>query len=156
MVGILIITHAPLGQAFIATLQHVYKRAPESVMALDVQADEDVNQFTSRAMQAVDELDDGHGVLVFTDMCGATPANCAVRLINQHPNTELIYGVSLPALLRALNYRDLPLMELANKAIEGGQRGLFVYEHVHEAAFGNPSDATPSDTPISCSETTLK
>ena len=132
MVGILIITHAPLGQAFLATLQHVYKSVPEDVIALDVLADEDVNQVAERAMNAVNELNRGNGVLVFTDMCGATPANCAVRLIDQHPETELIYGVSLPTLLRAVNYRQLPLAELAKKAIEGGQRGLFVYERAHE------------------------
>ena len=139
MVGILIITHAPLGQAFLATLQHVYKKVPEGVQALDVQADEDVNQVAERAMKAIHELNNGDGVLVFTDMCGATPANCAVRLIDQHPHTELIYGVSLPTLLRAVNYRQLPLAELAKKAIEGGQRGLFVYERPHEAPAGDPS-----------------
>ncbi len=133
MVGILIITHAPLGQAFLATLEHVYKQVPEAVLALDVQADENVNQVAERAMQAVDTLNSGDGVLVLTDMCGATPANCAVRLIDQHPHTELIYGVSLPTLLRAVNYRQLPLAELAQKAIEGGQRGLFAYERPHEA-----------------------
>ncbi len=131
MIGILIITHAPLGQAFLATLAHVHKHTPEAVIALDVQADEDVNLVAERAMQAVDQLNDGHGVLVVTDMCGATPANCAVRLIDRHPDTQLIYGVSLPTLLRALNYRHLPLAELAQKAIEGGQRGLFAYER-HE------------------------
>ena len=134
MIGILIITHAPLGQAFLETLAHVHKREPEAVIALDVLADEDVHRVAQRAMQAVDQLNDGDGVLVVTDMCGATPANCAVRLIEQQPHTELVYGVSLPTLLRALNYRHLPLAELAQKAIEGGQRGLFAYERSHEQA----------------------
>ena len=128
MIGILIITHAPLGQAFLETLAHVYQHAPEAVLALDVQADEDVNSVAERARQAVAQLDRGAGVLVVTDMCGATPANCAVRLIDQQKNTELVYGVSLPTLLRAINYRHLPLSELAQKALEGGQRGLFTHE----------------------------
>ena len=50
MIGILIITHAPLGQAFLATLAHVHKREPEAVIALDVLADEDVHRVAQRAM----------------------------------------------------------------------------------------------------------
>ena len=80
MVGILIITHAQLGQAFLATLEHVYKQVPEAVLALDVQADENVNQVAERAMQAVDTLNSGDGVLVLTDLYGATPSNIAARL----------------------------------------------------------------------------
>ena len=64
MIGILIITHAPLGQAFLETLAHVHKHEPEAVIALDVVADEDVHAVAQRAMQAVDQLNDGDGVRV--------------------------------------------------------------------------------------------
>ena len=138
MIGILILTHEPLGQAFLATAKHVYKKAPDAVVAIDVQADEDIGLVVERAREAIAQLhqiNEVAGVLVLTDVCGATPANCAVRLIEQEPDTELIYGVSLPVLLRAINYRNLPLNELVEKTIEGGQRGLFAYEdHDHPHA----------------------
>lgn len=137
MIGILIVTHAPLGQALLATLEHVYKRSPEAVRAVDVLADEDVTAVAERLNTAITAIDRGDGVLVFTDMCGATPANCAVRLVQSRAQTELIYGVSLPALLRAVCYRQLPLSEVAAKAVEGGQRGLFVYERGQAATCPN-------------------
>jgi PTS system mannose-specific IIA component len=129
MVGILLMTHAPLGQAFLATLEHVYKSTPDAVIAVDVLADEDVQTVLNRANEMVLQLDSGAGVLVFTDICGATPANCAVRLADSGAQVELVYGLNLPSLLRAVNYRNLPLAELVAKVIEGGHRSLFQYQH---------------------------
>ena len=128
MVGILLLTHTPLGEAFLATLTHVYKSKPITVEVMDVLADQDTEQVQALAHERIRALDSGAGVLVFTDICGATPANCAVRLIEAGEPVALVYGVNLPALLRAMCYRNLPLSELTSKVVEGGQRGVFVYQ----------------------------
>ena len=128
MVGILLLTHAPLGAALLATLTHVYKSKPIAVEVMDVLADQDTEQVQALARDTIRALDSGAGVLVFTDICGATPANCAVRLIEAGEPVALVYGVNLPALLRAMCYRNLSLSELTVKVVEGGQRGVFVYQ----------------------------
>lgn len=128
MVGILLLTHAPLGAAFLAMLTHVYKSKPIAVEVMDVLADQDTEQVQALARDTIRALDSGAGVLVFTDICGATPANCAVRLIEAGEPVALVYGVNLPALLRAMCYRNLSLSELTAKVVEGGQRGVFVYQ----------------------------
>ena len=128
MVGILLLTHAPLGAAFLATLTHVYKSKPIAVEVMDVLADQDTEQVQALARDTIRALDSGAGVLVVTDICGATPANCAVRLIEAGEPVALVYGVNLPALLRAMCYRNLSLSELTAKVVEGGQRGVFVYQ----------------------------
>ena len=128
MVGILLLTHAPLGAAFLVTLTHVYKSKPIAVEVMDVLADPDTEQVQALARDTIRALDSGAGVLVFTDICGATPANCAVRLIEAGEPVALVYGVNLPALLRAMCYRNLSLSELTAKVVEGGQRGVFVYQ----------------------------
>lgn len=128
MVGILLLTHVPLGEAFLATLTHVYKSKPIAVEVMDVFADQDTEQVQKLAHEKIRNLDSGAGVLVFTDICGATPANCAVRLIEAGEPVALVYGVNLPALLRAMCYRNLSLPELTAKVIEGGQRGVFMYQ----------------------------
>jgi mannose/fructose-specific phosphotransferase system component IIA len=51
-----------------------------------------------------------------------------VRLIEAGEPVALVYGVNLPALLRAMCYRNLSLSELTAKVVEGGQRGVFVYQ----------------------------
>ena len=128
MVGILLLTHAPLGEAFLATLTHVYQSRPIAVEVMDIFADQDIEQVQVQAHEVIRALDSGAGVLVFTDICGATPANCAVRLIEAGEPVSLVYGMNLPALLRAMCYRNLSLPELTTKVIEGGQRGVFVYQ----------------------------
>ena len=67
-------------------------------------------------------IDDGAGVLVFTDIFGATPANIAGCLLDS-PLREGVTGVSLPMLVKALAYRHLPLDELVIKALDAGVQG---------------------------------
>ena len=123
MVGILLITHAPLGRAFIEAVTHVYKDPPQSLEALDVIADQDTNEVRQLATQAIARLNDGSGVLVLTDMLGATPANCTQSLCVPG-EIEVIAGVSLPMLLRAISYRNNPLETLTEMALTGGQKGV--------------------------------
>lgn len=128
MVGILLMTHAPLSAAFLSAATHVYQRIPEGVRALDVVADQSPYEVNQMAAQDLLEIDTGDGVLILTDICGATPSNCAQKLVAMQQNLCLIYGLSVPMLLRALNYRDLPLLQVAQKVVEGGKNGVMMYE----------------------------
>ena len=67
----------------------------------------------------------GSGVLVLTDLYGATPCNIASSLL-KHPDVRLISGVNLAMVLRILNYSTLSLDEMAAKAIEGGKDGVIL------------------------------
>jgi PTS system ascorbate-specific IIA component len=123
MVGILLITHAPLGRAFIEAVTHVYNDPPEKLEALDVIADQDPSEVRRLASEAIARLNDGSGVLVLTDMIGATPANCTQSLCVTG-EVEVIAGVSLPMLLRAIGYRNNKLEMLIEMALTGGQKGV--------------------------------
>jgi PTS system mannose-specific IIA component len=122
MVGILLLTHAPLGQAFIAAVAHVFRGPTERFEAIDVAADEDTHPVNQRAKEAIERLDDGDGVLVITDIKGGTPANCCGSLaIAGH--VEVIAGISLPMLLRAITYRRDTLDVVVEMALAGAQNG---------------------------------
>ena len=123
MVGILLITHAPLGRAFIEAVTHVYKDPPQRVEALDVIADQEPAEVLSMASDAIKRINDGSGVLVLTDVLGATPANCTQSLCVPG-EIEVIAGVSLPMLLRAISYRNNTLETLTEMALTGGQKGV--------------------------------
>lgn len=105
MIGILLIMHEPLANAFMATASHMFEGAQDRMEAIDVRADQDLNDVNLLASQAIARLDDGSGVLVLTDVLGGTPSNCCHRLTS-HGRIEVIAGVSLPMLLRAINYRE--------------------------------------------------
>ena len=122
MVGILLLTHAPLGQAFIAAATHVFRSPPAQVEALDVIADQDPEEVRRLACNAIARVNDGAGVLVITDMMGGTPSNCTLPLCVPG-EVEVIAGISLPMLLRAISYRHNTLDVTVEMALAGGQSG---------------------------------
>jgi PTS system mannose-specific IIA component len=122
MIGILLLTHAPLGNAFIEAATHVFRARPERMEAIDVRADQDPGEVNRIAKEVITRLDDGTGVLVITDVMGGTPSNCTHRL-SQPGHVEVIAGISLPMLLRALTYRNDTLDVVVEMALAGGQSG---------------------------------
>jgi len=122
MVGILLLTHAPLGQAFIDAATHVFRSRPERLEAIDVNADQDTAEVRRLASEAICRIDDGSGVLVMTDVMGGTPSNCTLPL-SQPGHVEVVAGISLPMLLRALTYRNDTVDVVVEMALTGGQNG---------------------------------
>jgi PTS system mannose-specific IIA component len=122
MVGILLVTHTPLGKAFIEACAHVFRGPTERLEAIDVTADQDLVEVQGLADQAILRLDDGSGVLVITDVKGGTPANCCNRLAAAG-RVEVIAGISLPMLLRAITYRRDALDVVVEMALAGAQSG---------------------------------
>jgi PTS system ascorbate-specific IIA component len=122
MVGILLLTHAPLGQAFIAAATHVFRGVPVQTEAIDVIADQDPDDIKKLAQEAITRINDGSGVLVITDVMGGTPSNCTLQLCVPG-EVEVIAGISLPMLLRAITYRHNTLDVAVEMALSGGQNG---------------------------------
>ena len=122
MVGILLLTHAPLGQAFITAATHVFRGVPVQTEAIDVLADQDPDEVKKLAQQAIARINDGSGVLVITDVMGGTPSNCTLQLCVPG-EIEVIAGISLPMLLRAITYRHNTLDVALEMALSGGQNG---------------------------------
>jgi PTS system ascorbate-specific IIA component len=91
-----------------------------------------------QARNLVKELDAGDGVLILTDMYGGTPSNMAAKLVAPG-KVEAVAGVSLPMLIRVLNYRDRDLQTIVTKAISGGCEGVMRVPmfKLHNAATGS-------------------
>jgi PTS system ascorbate-specific IIA component len=123
-VGILLITHSKVGKALLDTAEASLRTLPLAVSCMPVALDANVAQITEQANHAAQALDTGDGVLVLTDAYGSTPANIAVALCQNQHNRIALAGINLPMLLRTLNYPKLPLEELADVALQGGQRGV--------------------------------
>ena len=122
MIGILLMTHAPLGSAFMQAAQHVFRSMPERLEAIDVIADQNIDEVNRLARDAVQRLNDGSGVLVMTDVMGGTPSNCC-RHLGEPSDVAVIAGISLPMLLRAITYRQDTLDVVVEMALAGGQSG---------------------------------
>jgi PTS system ascorbate-specific IIA component len=100
----------------------VFRGPVERIEAIDVAADQDTGEVNALAQSAIVRLDEGDGVLVITDIKGGTPSNCCNALaVAGH--VEVIAGISLPMLLRAITYRRDPLDVVAEMALAGAQNG---------------------------------
>ncbi len=123
MIGILIVAHGAFGEALIHSASHVLGKRPLYVRQVGVTVHDDPEAILPQARQLAKELDQGGGVLVLTDIYGATPGNIALRLLVPG-RVEGISGVNLPMLVRALTYRDQPLATVVRKALSGGTEGV--------------------------------
>lgn len=123
MVGILIVAHGTFGEALIHCASHVLGKRPLAVAQLGVTVHDDPDALLPQAKALVAGLDEGIGVLVLTDILGATPANLATRLL-EPGRVEGLAGVNLPMLIRALTYREESLATVVAKASSGGLEGV--------------------------------
>ena len=123
MVGILIVSHGAFGESLIHSASHVLGKRPLFLRQLGVTVHDDPDAILPVAEDLIRFLDQGQGVLVLTDIYGATPSNIASRLLVAG-RVEAIAGVNLPMLIRALTYRDEPLAAVLEKALTGAVEGV--------------------------------
>ena len=123
-VGILLITHPGVGNAMLHIATRIIGRTTLPVKCLEVPPDAAVEPVCERARSMLKVLDRGAGVLVLTDLYGATPHNIAQRVACGQLTTSVLSGLNLPMLLRIFNYPDDDLQTLVSKAAEGGTRGI--------------------------------
>ena len=128
MVGILIVSHGAFGESLIHSASHVLGKRPLYLRQLGVTVHDDPKAILPVAEDLIRFLDQGQGVLVFTDMFGATPSNIAAKLLKPG-RVEGVAGVNLPMLIRALTYRDEPLGAVLEKALSGATEGILRMQH---------------------------
>lgn len=124
MIGILLITHGSFGEALVQNACHVLNKRPQQLNQLGVAAQDDPLDLMPLARSMINVVDNGHGVLLLTDIFGASPANLALKLL-EPGRVEGLTGVNLPMLLRALTYRDKGMEILLKRARDGGRDGVF-------------------------------
>jgi PTS system ascorbate-specific IIA component len=123
MIGVLIIAHDTLPDSLVKAVTHVLGSRPAQFETLSVLATDDPLNLLPAAREQVKKLDTGDGVLIFSDIYGATPGNLACKL--QMPGrVELIAGVNLPMLVRAFTYRAKGMDTMITKAVSGGRDGV--------------------------------
>lgn len=122
MIGVLVISHGAIGEALLASAAQILG-APAQAAALGVARGDDPEAVLERARELAARLDEGDGLLVLTDMFGATPCNVASRLLADG-RVEGVSGVSLPMLIRVLSGRNGSLAAAVQRALSGGAEGV--------------------------------
>ena len=127
-VEVLIITHADIGKALVSAAKTVLGELPLTTHTLAIAPDccpqDTIAKFTKSFQNKISP----EGLLVLTDLFGATPSNIGEALAKIAPS-RFITGLNLPMLLRIMNYPNSSLTELAEKAVSGGKEGIFDTEN---------------------------
>jgi PTS system mannose-specific IIA component len=128
MIGILIVSHGAFGESLIHSASHVLGRRPLYLRQLGVTVHDDPDAILPVAEDLIRFLDQGAGVLLMTDIYGATPANIAARLLRPG-RVEGLAGVNLPMLIKALSHREEPLAAVIGQALSGAVDGVLHMPH---------------------------
>lgn len=126
-VGLLLITHRHIASSLLETAKLMLDTCPLATRALEVPLDHPVEDILLQAEEHMKYLDTGNGVLILTDIYGATPSNIGKKLCN-NIDCKLVAGLSLPMLVRVLNYPQLNLESMALKAVSGAHDGILLCE----------------------------
>lgn len=123
MIGILLLTQGHIGNAMIEAAEHMLGSKIPKLNALTANSTESSKEFVQTFQREMSSLDEGQGVLILADIYGASHTS-VVQTFLRKDRMEMIAGVNLPMLIRVLNYRNLELEELTEKAFAGGSNGI--------------------------------
>jgi PTS system mannose-specific IIA component len=118
MIGLVIVTHGKLAEAFRDAMEHVVGKQ-KNLATVCIESDAEFASQRAEIATRIDEVDDGDGIILLTDMFGGTPSNLAMSMLNQpgvnqpgvnQPGAnehaiEIIGGVNLPMLLKLAKVR---------------------------------------------------
>ncbi|MGE4553286.1 MAG: PTS sugar transporter subunit IIA [Desulfovibrionaceae bacterium] len=123
-VGLLLVTHGTFGAALLDAASMIM--GPQAgCETVSVAVDSGPDQTVEAIRAAVERLDAGAGVLALTDLFGGSPTTLSLSLVNSQ-KVEVVTGVNLPMLVKALRERGRGLDELAALARDAGQQGIKV------------------------------
>ena len=125
-VGVLLVTHKGIGTALLAVAEKLLRNLPLRAEAFEIAFDGDPDRLLPEASAALRRVDGGDGVLVLTDLYGATPSNVAAKVARLGTPVRRVSALSLPMLLRVMNYAELELDELPAVASAGARNGVIL------------------------------
>jgi len=123
VIGVLVVTHGAIGETLLSSAEQILGSKMARAAAFGVSRNDDPESVLARLRKLAAQLDDGAGLLVLTDMFGATPCNVASRLLADG-RVEGVSGVSLPMLVRVLSSRNGSLAAAVQRALSGGAEGV--------------------------------
>jgi Phosphotransferase system, mannose/fructose-specific component IIA len=104
MIGLVLVTHGKLAEEFRHALEHVV--GPQTnIETVCIGPEDDMDQRREDIMSAVSRAEDGHGVIILTDMFGGTPSNLSISVM-EDGRVEVIAGVNLPMLIKLAGVRS--------------------------------------------------
>jgi mannose PTS system EIIA component len=128
MIGIVVVTHGGVAEELVKAARTIVGDTP-SIAAVSIGWGDD----PAAANEAIERGLGGSGdgdVLVLTDMFGGTPTNLSLPFLS--PRVEIVTGVNLPMIIKAMTLREGVLADVARAVRDQGQGAIYVASEVLE------------------------
>jgi len=126
-VGIVIVTHGKTGGSLIQEAGFVLGKAMDDIIFVEFNRSEYSSGAVSEIRSSIVKADSGDGVLVLSDLIGASPSNLVADVLEEY-HAVMVTGVNLGMLIRVCNYRDRTLELVVRIAVEGGRRAVKIFQ----------------------------
>ncbi|NMW30857.1 PTS sugar transporter subunit IIA [Altererythrobacter sp. RZ02] len=125
MIGMVLVTHGNLADEFVSAMEHVVGKQP-ALATICIGPSDDMEQRRSEIAGAVNDVNDGTGVVILTDLFGGTPSNLAISLM-EAGHVEVIAGINLPMLIRLAEARKKKtIMKAVTAARDAGKNYITI------------------------------
>lgn len=118
MIGILIVSHRQLGEALIDCVEFILGERPEKLDSISIDLRENAADLRAKIEKGIKKFSSDEGVLILTDMFGGTPSNLSYSFLEEG-HVEVISGVNLPILLKAVSARKSKSLTELSEYLEG-------------------------------------
>jgi PTS system mannose-specific IIA component len=122
MIGIVVVTHGRLAEELVNAAKMIAGEIP-AISAVSIGWSDDMAAATQAITRAIAEVGSS-ATLILTDMFGGTPTNLSLPFLSAR--VEIVTGVNLPMVIKALQSRDGTLAEAAARVHEKGRDSIYV------------------------------
>lgn len=133
MMGLIIITHHTLGEAYKGLANHFFPdESWENVHIVGVDNTDHHEDIMAKIEQVLPDMRAFSGILMLTDIFGATPCNAALKLIEPE-NMALLTGLNAPMLIKAVQYakQSQHFADFVQTVQNAGLQGIFRLPEQH-------------------------
>jgi len=123
MIGILLVTHDEIGKSLIDCSSHILGKSINLLECVPINPKSDLQECKKFIKNEINNLNVGSGVLIMTDIYGATPSNILKEYAGQD-NIMVVTGLNLPMLIQAITNRDGPLSETTKACMHAAEDGI--------------------------------
>ncbi len=126
MANILLVTHNKIGEEILKSAEMIVGKCITSIRTISIPGNlkpDELGFYADDIRTTIESLETGGGVLILTDILGATPSNL-VHYFSASHHVKIVAGLNLSMMIRVLNYADQPLELLAKIGIVGANKGI--------------------------------
>ena len=124
LVGGVIVSHAHLGNEFLAAAEMILGKHLPHITSASIDWHDDIDVARQELERAIARVSQGRGVLLITDMFGGAPTDVASMFLDDD-SVEVVSGVNLPMVLKlAQQEAGASLVDVAKTVRDAGTDGI--------------------------------